>query len=247
MSTATTQQQYYTNTHRHHPSYPIRMDSSSPSNNNAPSTLGFANINNAQCRSCLSRFLEFRNQAINRMRLEYQKIWTGQVVPAVSEKNPYLKQCFLFYEKDFIPEFICFCSSRNFVIRTYCTIFYFNLFEFTRAKIRKQNKTSEKKQTKSNATTCNNLISCCFLLDNQQRDLLSVTPSFRCFLTVPGITTSKRNENSQPSLHTHTCAYAANKQKTFLVKPRALNLSLRISFFFRERYILNCLVCMEVC
>jgi len=217
MSTATTQQQYYTNTHRHHPSYPIRMDSSSPSNNNAPSTLGFANINNAQCRSCLSRFLEFRNQAINRMRLEYQKIWTGQVVPAVSEKNPYLKQCFLFYEKDFIPEFICFCSSRNFVIRTYCTIFYFNLFEFTRAKIRKQNKTSEKKQTK-------------------QRDLLSVTPSFRCFLTVPGITTSKRNENSQPSLHTHTCAYAANKQKTFLVKPRALNFASYFFLFSRKVY-----------
>ena len=55
-------------------------------------------LNNAQCRPCLNRFLEFRNQAINRMTTEYQKIWTGQGVPAVS------------FLHRFVTSFIWFCN-----------------------------------------------------------------------------------------------------------------------------------------
>ncbi|XP_066916450.1 uncharacterized protein [Clytia hemisphaerica] len=82
MSTATTQQQY-TQHYQQYSSIPSthhKMDSTNPNQQTS-------SMNNVQCRPCLNRFLELRNQAINRMTMEYQKIWTGQGVPAIDSLN----------------------------------------------------------------------------------------------------------------------------------------------------------------
>ena len=86
MSTATTQHQYthYQQQQQQQYHQQQKMDPSNKASS-TPATPSSSMMNNAQCRPCLSRFLEFRNQAINRMTLEYQNIWTGQGVPAVSQ------------------------------------------------------------------------------------------------------------------------------------------------------------------
>ena len=88
MSTATTQHQYtqHYQQQQQQQQYHLQQQQKMDPNNKASSTqtsTSSSMMNNAQCRPCLNRFLEFRNQAINRMTLEYQKIWTGQGVPAV--------------------------------------------------------------------------------------------------------------------------------------------------------------------
>ena len=86
MSTATTQHQYthYQQQQQQQYHQQQKMDPSNKASS-TPATPSSSMMNNAQCRPCLNRFLEFRNQAINRMTLEYQNIWTGQGVPAVSQ------------------------------------------------------------------------------------------------------------------------------------------------------------------